>query len=272
VAVVALPSFSNFTDFDSLRAEPSVSLLFCRTGEAVAQADVVIVPGSKQTVDDLLWMREQGLDIAIRRHAHTGLVVGICGGMQMLGEAITDPMGMEREGSVPGLGLLPIRTIMQTDKVTRNVVGNMAGGILFGQPIADSRVSGYEIHIGQTAYEAGAAHFAVLSADRQSSSGYNDGCVSNDTRVFGTYLHGLFDDDGFRHQFLRAARAFHKLAAPDELHLWKHLREESLNRLALEVEKALDIETIFSWVCLPYRGMGTRRENPERSGVEGVLQ
>jgi adenosylcobyric acid synthase len=147
VAVVALPSFSNFTDFDSLRAEPSVSLLFCRTGEAVAQADVVIVPGSKQTVDDLLWMREQGLDIEIRRYAHTGLVVGICGGMQMLGEAITDPMGMEREGSVPGLGLLPIRTIMQTDKVTRNVTGNMAGGILFGQPIADSRVSGYEIHI-----------------------------------------------------------------------------------------------------------------------------
>src|ERR1700678_4337555 len=87
IAVIALPSFSNFTDFDSLCAEPSVSLVFCRTAEAIAQADVVILPGSKQTGDDLLWMREQRLDIAVEQHAQTSLVVGICGGMQMLGEA-----------------------------------------------------------------------------------------------------------------------------------------------------------------------------------------
>jgi adenosylcobyric acid synthase len=137
VAVVALPSFSNFTDLDSLRTEPCVSLLFCRTAEAIAQADVVILPGGKQTLDDLLWMREQSMDIALEQYARTGLVVGICGGMQMLGEAIIDPLGMEREGSVPGLGLLPIRTIMQADKVTRNVTGNMVTRTLFGQPVAD---------------------------------------------------------------------------------------------------------------------------------------
>src|SRR5258708_4357993 len=135
VAVVALPSFSNFTDFDSLRAEPSASVLFCRTAEAIEQADVVILPGSKQTVDDLLWMSEQGLDIAVQRYARTGLVVGICGGMQMLGATITDPLGMECDGSAAGLGLLPIQTIMQADKVTRNVTGNMMTRSLFGQPI-----------------------------------------------------------------------------------------------------------------------------------------
>jgi len=255
VAVLTLPSLSNFTDFDSLCAEPSVSLMFCHTADALAQADVVILPGSKQSVDDLLWMREQSLDVAVQQYAQSGLVVGICGGMQMLGETITDPLGMEHKGSVSGLGLLPIRTIMQADKVTRNVTGDMVERVLFGQPVANSKLSGYEIHIGQTIYQAGAMRFATLSASSGSSESGIDGCVSADTRIFGTYLHGLFDDDGFRHQFLCAARAFHKLTVPVEIHLWKQLREESLNRLAREVEKALDMETIFGWVGIPYKGV-----------------
>jgi adenosylcobyric acid synthase len=143
---------------------------------------------------------------------------------------------------------------------------------LFGQPVSDTRVSGYEIHIGQTVYQAGAGHFAVLSADSRSSGGRNDGCVSDNTRVFGTYLHGLFDDDSFRHQFLRAARAFHKLDAPDESNLWKQFREESLNRLAHEVEKALDMKTIFGWVGLPYEDNGGTIENPDRSQIAGVMR
>jgi adenosylcobyric acid synthase len=270
LAVLALPSFSNFTDFDSLRAEPSVSLLFCRSAEAIAQADVVILPGSKQTVDDLLWMRRQGLDLAVRQYARSGLVVGICGGMQMLGETITDPLGIEHRGSVSGLGLLPIRTIMRADKVTRNVTGKLAASDLFGRPIEDSQVSGYEIHIGETIYQEGAAHFAILSAGSESSDGCNDGCVSTDTRVFGTYLHGLFDDDSFRHQFIRAARTFHKLAVVNEFNRWKGLREESLNRLAHEVEKALDMETIFGWIGLPYRYTAATGVSPDRSRIESV--
>jgi adenosylcobyric acid synthase len=270
IAVIALPSFSNFTDFDSLRAEPSASVLFCRTAEAIAQADVVILPGSKQTVDDLRWMRDQSLDVAVQRYSRTGLLVGICGGMQMLGEVITDPHGMEGDGSATGLGLLPIQTIMQVDKVTRNVTGNMVAWSLFGQPVANSVVSGYEIHIGQTIYQAGITPFAIASSNVRSADDHNDGCISADTRFFGTYLHGLFDDDGFRHQFLRAARAFHKLATPDDLRLWKQLREESLNRLAREVEKALDMETIFGWVDLPYEGIASVDETLVRSQREGV--
>lgn len=265
VAVIALPSFSNFTDFDSLRAEPTVSVLFCRTPEAIAQADVVILPGSKQTADDLLWMCKEGLDAAVQHYARTGLLVGICGGMQMLGETITDSLGMEREGSVSGLGLLPIHTIMQADKVTRNATGEMAGTNLFGERVIGARLSGYEIHLGQTIYQAGAVHFAVLSIESGSSSVSNDGCISADTRIFGTYLHGLFDEDSFRHQFVGAARAFHKLAAPKELSLWKQLSEESLDRLAREVEKALDMETIFGWVGLSYRRFSSREKSLDRS-------
>jgi adenosylcobyric acid synthase len=270
IAVVALPSFSNFTDFDSLRAEATVSLLFCRTADAIAQADVVILPGSKQTVDDLIWMRKTTMDIAVQRHSRTGLVVGICGGMQMLGETITDPLGMEREGSTIGLGLLPIQTIMRADKVTRNVTGEMSGEILFGRSVTDRRVSGYEIHIGETIYRSEATHFASLS--NSSDLADVDGCISVDTRIFGTYLHGLFDEDGFRHEFIRAARAFHSLNMPKKLLQWKRLREDSLNRLAHEVEDALHMETIFGWVGLPYESsfsIPADAEHGQREDVEG---
>jgi adenosylcobyric acid synthase len=271
IAVVALPSFSNFTDFDSLRAEPAVSVLFCDRTEVVAQADVVIVPGTKQTVDDLLWMRKLGLDSAIQHFAATGLVVGICGGMQMLGESIVDPFAMEHTGSVAGLGLLPIRTMMQTEKITRNATGKMVVPVLFGQSVEEGRFSGYEIHIGQTIYQADARYFANLSSNDdtdESKAAGEDGCISADTRIFGTYLHGLFDDDRFRHQFIRAARAFHELASPVELKLWKQLREESLDRLALEVSKALDMETIFRWVGLSYKVAGAA----ETSTTDRLLQ
>jgi adenosylcobyric acid synthase len=143
---------------------------------------------------------------------------------------------------------------------------------LFGQPFPDRAISGYEIHIGRTIYQAGAAHFAVLSSDSGSPAVRNDGCISADSRVFGTYLHGLFDDDGFRHQFLQAARAFHKLAARSDLHLWKQLREESLDRLAREVETELDMATIFDWVGLPYMGVVSVEGNLDRSQRDGATR
>ena len=270
VSVVALPSFSNFTDFDSLRAEPSVSLGFCHSAATIAQSDVVILPGSKQTMDDLLWMRGEGLDVALQRYAENGLVVGICGGMQMLGEKITDPLDMEREGSIAGLGLLPIQTIMHADKVTRNATGDLKAKVLFEQTMTVRSVSGYEIHIGRTVYQPDASPFATLSMSGSSES-IDDGCIREDSRVFGTYLHGLFDDDGFRHQFLCAAREFHQLDAPHELLHWKQLREDSLNRLAREVESALDMETIFGWVGLSYRRSDLSQKSQDRAQPEGVL-
>jgi adenosylcobyric acid synthase len=251
IAVIALPSFSNFTDFDSLRAEASVELLFCRSAEMLADADVVLLPGSKQTVDDLKWMRRNGLDRAVIEHAKRGLVVGICGGMQMLGETISDPEGIEHEGAVDGLRLLPIRTIMRADKVTRSTSGVLFSNTLFGQTIATTRVAGYEIHVGETLYQAQARPFALLSS-ADGAKPQRDGCVSDDTRVMGSYLHGLFDDDAFRHAFLLAARTFLKLSVDVPLMGWKALREESLNWLAAEVSAALDLRTLFSWVGQAY--------------------
>ena len=255
IAVIAFPTFSNFTDFDSLQAEPSVSVTFCRTPQAIAPADLIILPGSKQTMDDLDWMRGVGLESAVQIYAQRGLVIGICGGMQMLGKTITDPSGFERHGSMTGLELLPIETIMKPDKLTRNARGQLACPALFGQPVSKCNLAGYEIHIGHTIYQKGAAHFAVLSNHPTTDSISKDGCVSADTRIFGTYLHGIFDDDHFRHLIIRSARAFHKLADATELRRWKQLREESMNRLAREVENALDMGEIFSWVGLRYQRM-----------------
>jgi adenosylcobyric acid synthase len=250
VVVIAFPSLSNFTDFDSMRDEPSIALLFVRTAKPLENADLVILPGSKQTVDDMLWMRNSGLEDAVRTYARTGLVIGICGGMQMLGEAIADPMGVEHEGSVSGLGLLPIRTTMCSDKLTRNATGKLAATILFEQAVGPCDLSGYEIHVGHTSYEKFATHFAALSTPTGTT---NDGCISPDTRIFGTYLHGVFDNDDFRHLLIRAAHTFHNLATPTELHQWKRLREKSMDRLAREVEHALDMEEILSWAGLHYR-------------------
>lgn len=247
VAVIAVPSFSNFTDFDSLRAEPTVDLRFCNTREGLQHADMVILPGSKQTMRDLAWMQQNHFGSAIQAHATRGLLVGICGGMQMLGQSIEDLHGTEHAGAMRGLSLLPIHTTMQAEKVTRNGIGQiLAADGLFGQLIETNRVPGYEIHIGKTMYLDDAQPFATLA------SGDLDGCVSKDRHILGTYLHGLFDDDAFRSAFLTAARAFFGLNGPLRVNAWKAQREASFDRLADQVEASLDMQQIFGWAGLTY--------------------
>jgi adenosylcobyric acid synthase len=246
VAVIAFPSLSNFTDFDALRAEASVTLRFCRNPIELISTDVVILPGSKQTVDDLLWMRRQKLDTSVCTHASQGLVVGICGGMQMLGQTIVDPDAIEHCEAAEGLGLLPLSTRMNSEKTTRQMSGSLRTADLFGQRVQPISVSGYEIHIGETTYLPEAQVFSVLA------DGKLDGCISADTRIFGTYLHGIFDDDAFRHMFITTARAFLHLAPATSFDNWKEKREDSLNRLADTVREALDIPQILSWIGLAY--------------------
>jgi adenosylcobyric acid synthase len=252
IAVVSLPSFSNFTDFDALRSETSISLHFCRTADQLSYADVIIIPGSKQTATDLAWMRLQGLDKQIIEHAGKSLLVGICGGMQMLGKEIADPYGIEHSGSTPGLDILPIRTTMQPQKITRVSAGHLVQQFLFGRPISSLLIRGYEIHVGDTRYLDEARPFAQLTG-ASSSETFADGCVSTDTHTFGTYLHGLFDDDQFRHAFIASARSFHGLTAAKNLNNWKQQREASLNQLTDTVRASLDMRKIFAMAGLTYK-------------------
>ncbi len=244
IGVLAFPYMANFTDFDALAAEPSVSLAFVERPDDVARADLLILPGSKQTLDDLRWLRRRGCEPEIRDFAERAAVVGICGGMQMLGTAIDDPDGAESGGtalSERGLGLLPIATVLRSDKITRTARGRVVSGRLAG-----SCFEGYEIHLGETVYADGAEPFAEIQRAGETAA-RPDGAVCGN--VFGTYMHGLFADDGFRHAFIRHARAARGLAPAGELASVTAERERRIDRLAAHVRGSLDMELIRKILC-----------------------
>jgi adenosylcobyric acid synthase len=250
VGVVRFPYLANFTDFDALAAEPSISLVFLDDPEALPKADLLILPGSKQTLDDLAWLRRSGFECAIREFAGRAGVMGICGGMQMMGLLIEDSQGSENHGvprSEPGLGLLPIETVLNAEKVTRMAQGRVSASSLFGQPLAVRAFQGYEIHLGETVYAAGAEPFAQIQRCGETAS-RADGAVSAGRHAFGTYIHGLFSEDRFRHSFLSAARAACGLAPLEEKVFVAAERERRIDRLADYVRRALDMNLIHA--CL----------------------
>jgi adenosylcobyric acid synthase len=254
VGVLALPYMSNFTDFDALAAEPSVALAYLSCAEEVERADLLIIPGTKQTIGDLGWLKSKGFDAAIVRLAPRGLVVGVCGGMQMLGIDVADPEGMEGGGRMAGLGLLPIRTVLGRHKVTRRALARLNVPRLFGQEVSCSEAVGYEIHLGTTEYMEGAAPLLTLTREGESSTaggrpgGIGDGAMSDDGRVIGTYLHGLFDDDRFRHAFIHSARAASGLAPPRALARVSAGREGRFDRLAAHVRNSIDLKEMLGWL------------------------
>ena len=188
VAVVRLPKISNFTDFIALDAMDGVGVRYVGSASELGVPDLLIVPGTKATMADLSWLRSRGLDISIRRLAASGVpVVGICGGYQMLGTQVVDPLGVEGGGQMDGLGLLPVRTVFGTQKRTVLVEGafdEVSGPLsaLSGLP-----VRGYEIHMGQT--EVAGRSLASISDGSVPMA--SDGCQEGN--VYGCYLHGLFD-------------------------------------------------------------------------------
>ena len=190
IAVPRLAHIANFDDFDPLTAEPDVDLVMVPPGEALpGDAHLVILPGSKATIADLAHLREQGWDIDLAAHVRRGgQVLGICGGYQMLGRRIADPDGLEGPpGSTDGLGYLDMETRLTAGKTLAGVSGADARGT----PIA-----GYEMHVGETSGPATATPYLTLE-DRA------DGAVSEDGRIAGCYVHGLFAADEFRHSFLK---------------------------------------------------------------------
>jgi adenosylcobyric acid synthase len=183
VAVMRFPRLSNFTDLDPLWCEPGVSVRFVADVASLGRPDLVVLGGTKATVDDLAWLRARGLDEAIGRTSAT--VLGICGGYQMLGRVIDD--GVEsRVGRVDGLDLLPVSTVFAQDKVTERCHGRALR----------RDVHGYRIHHGRVRVEGGTPFVTVQRGERDDVDGVQHG------RVFGTTLHGIFEDDGFRHAFL----------------------------------------------------------------------
>jgi adenosylcobyric acid synthase len=210
IGVVRLPFVSNYTDFDCLEHDPGVDLVYFDRPGDVFCFDAVILPGSKNTIEDLLALERSGMADALRAYFKAGgVVVGICGGYQMLGERITDPHGVEsRVRETAGLGLLPVTTEMASEKVTTQVTARLHPDNRLGLGgISPSMVlSGYEIHMGRSRplNSQAAPCFRILSRNGRavSAADADDGFSSADGRIWGTYLHGIFDNDAFRRAFL----------------------------------------------------------------------
>ncbi len=253
VAVIAVPHMANFTDFDPLGHECSVELAFLDRPDALVHADVAIVPGTKQTLAGLRWLRESGFAPALVARARDRRpTMGVCGGFQMLGRHVHDPFAVEGGGSDAGLGLLPIDTELAATKTTTPASTSWCDLVLFGHRVGVVEAEGYEIHMGETRYAAEARPFCEIRR-AGAAAGVADGAVAGDGAVVGTYLHGLFDGDAFRHGFIRAARAACGLRPPARLQMVARERDDRLNRLAAHVEAAVDVDRMLGWVGLPPR-------------------
>ena len=223
VVVPVLPRISNHTDFDPLRLHPQVDLQFVGPGQPIPAADLIILPGSKSVRSDLAYLRANGWDTAINRHLrYGGKLLGICGGLQMLGEQVHDPLGLEgTAGSSAGLGLLAFSTELAAEKQLRNVRGHLA--------LENAEVCGYEIHAGVT------TGVALERPAVQLEDGRCDGAQSADGQIFGTYLHGLFESPAACSALLRWA-GLQDVQSVD----YHALRERDIERLADLVQNHLD--------------------------------
>lgn len=228
ISVLRLPRIANFDDLDPLRLEPGVTLTFVQPGEPIpADTRLVIIPGSKSTISDLAALRNEGWDIDLLAHVRRGgLVLGLCGGYQMLGRSVSDPHGLEgAAGSVPGLGLLDVETALLPDKTLTRISGTHVP--------TGAALEGYEIHLGRTAGVDCARPFALLE-------GRPDGAISATGQVMGSYLHGCFGSDVFRAKFLESLGV-----QASELRFEETI-ERTLDGLAAHLEAHLDLDMILS--------------------------
>jgi adenosylcobyric acid synthase len=227
IATPVLPHIANFDDLDPLDAEPAVDLIRVKPGVALpGDANLVILPGSKATVADLAALRASGWHIDITAHQRRGgIVLGLCGGYQMLGRTIHDPNGIEGPvGSVEGLGLLDVETVLSDDKRLQEVHGRTNDGVPF---------SGFEMHMGVTHGCDRGRPFA------RRTDGSSEGAVSADGRVMGTYIHGLFADDRQRSAWLA------RLNAGPSAVVYDALVDETLDRLAAHVAGHVDLDRLL---------------------------
>jgi adenosylcobyric acid synthase len=239
IGVVKLPRIANFTDFDPLDAEPTVNLQYITNPDELSSCDAIILPGSKTTIADLNWLQQSGIATAISKyHDNNGIVMGVCGGFQMLGATISDPTGIEGiAGEYSGLNLLPLQTTISKTKITQQRTTTSK------YPRADISIAGYEIHQGTTQWHL----------DRPQTADYEPlfidqtlGIVDRSLTIWGTYLHGIFDNGKWRRNWLNQIRIRRNLApitidVPD----YASQREEIFDKLADSIAEHLDLAPLM---------------------------
>ena len=240
IAVLLLPHMSNFTDFNSLAAESDVALRYVRHPKELNGADVVIVPGSKTTISDLTYLKKEGFQDALTKSLGDQVeILGICGGFQMLGTLVKDPQGVEGGGTTTGFGLLDLTTELLPEKKTTQVTARS----LHFRKEKECVVEGYEIHMGVTTGDHLQSCFQIISGHEL----HCDGCMRDDGLVWGTYIHGVFDQPGFRRSWINQVHSRKNL--PEfELSVSESVSQRlssEMDRWADHVNTHLNLEPIF---------------------------
>ena len=240
IAVVRLPRLSNFTDFNPLERMEQVNLRYVRDPRELGNPDLIILPGTKNTMDDLRWLRESGMETKILRHAEKGgAVVGICGGYQMLGASVSDPDGVEGGGTLRGLGLLPGNTVFFGEKTRTQVEGTFLRGEGIFAPMAGVAFTGYEIHMGET--EVSGTPLLTLRDQRgqEKTGGHAAG------NVWGSYIHGIFDCGECAAALVNCLMAARGLSPDAAAVDWAEYQQQQYDKLADGLRSALDMERIY---------------------------
>ncbi len=235
IAVILLQRLSNFTDFDRLQRDPRINLYYTHDPGKIRDADIILLPGSKNSIEDLLRLKENGMAEAIHRaHRDRKTIVGICGGYQMMGHRIEDPLKVEsNHGSISGLGLLPVTTVMQNEKITRQAAFRFSD---LPEPC-----TGYEIHMGHTQTVTGAASERPLAIF---PDGRTDGYFLDD-RCWGTYLHGLLDNPSVIDALIAPYTDL-----PGDGFDYRQYKEEQYDKLAARLREHIDMDKIYKTLQL----------------------
>lgn len=241
VAVVRLPHISNFTDFQALTLQPGVRVRYAERPEALSEADLILLPGTKNTVEDMIALRNRGMDAAILRHARRGgMVMGICGGYQMLGNALRDPGHVESQvPEAAGLGLLDMDVTFAPEKRTVQSTGRVACDGEWLAELNGTLLDGYEIHAGSSAFGPDCVPWLTID-------GRTDGVCSKGGNVLGTYLHGIFDDGRFFSALaahIRRTKGAEGARAP--VQTLAEFREREFDRVAAIVRASLDMDAVY---------------------------
>ncbi|MBT9775272.1 cobyric acid synthase [Clostridium sp. MCC353] len=240
MAVIRLPHISNFTDFSAFERLKGVSLRYVTSPSQLKNPDLVLIPGTKNTMDDMNWLRESGLETLILRLSEQDVpVIGICGGFQLLGKMLHDPMNVEHGGSMRGMGLLDAETVFAQAKTRTQTTGHFLCSVpMFGR-FGEKEVTGYEIHMGRTSNLGGCKEAVRLS------DGRIDGLCNEKGTVFGSYLHGLFDTDGLA-QALASALALKKgICLEEEEFDLQAYKEQQYDKLADLIRSSFDMKAVY---------------------------
>lgn len=251
IAVIQLPKISNFTDFSALAQEPDVSLYYVKAPMELQDPDLILLPGSKNTTEDLLYLRDSGLEkLILEKHQASVPIIGICGGYQMLGEKIHDPLATEStHGTIDGMKLLPMETTFADVKLTSQVKLQFANWKFLNHEFttsdSDAPMEGYEIHMGQTTFTANApSPFKIIERSGQKCE-YIDGLINPEGTVMGSYVHGIFDNDDYRHELINILRERKGISPREKALSFAAAKEAAYNRLAATVRESLDMEKIY---------------------------